>query len=205
MKTNGLIFFLFILNTLVIRAQEIPSATGNAPSKEFAGKKYPASVYEGDTIVMAYLHTFMVVEERVFKSAKDEKKYRKLVRDVKKAYPYAKLAGERLNNYNKMLEGKSEVEKKILMKEVEKSLKKEFRKDLENMTLSQGKILLKLIDRETGQTSFNLIKDFRGSVPAFFWQSLGSIFEVDLKTNYQPDGDDKEIENIVLLIQRGEL
>jgi len=73
------------------------------------------------------------------------------------------------------------------------------------MTFSQGVILLKLVDRETGTTSFEIVKEFRGTLRAFFWQSLGVIFGINLKTEYDPQGDDKNIEQIVQMIENGTL
>ncbi len=167
------------------------------------GKKYPAIIQGTDTIANLYLPTVLIIEDIVFKSKKEENKYKKLIRDVKKVYPYALAAGKKMKEYNLLLAGKSESEKKRLMKEAENSLKKEFSKDIENMTVNQGRILLKLIDRETGNNSYYLIEEFRGGFSAFFWQSLGRIFDVNLKTQYDPDGEDKQIENIVLMIQKG--
>jgi hypothetical protein len=166
---------------------------------------YPAVIVDGDTMAYRMLPTVLVIDNQVFKSAAEERKYKKLVRDVKKAYPYAKLAGDRIKQYEAMIAGKSEAEKKRMMKDVEKKLKDEFTDDLENLTMSQGRILLKLIDRETGNTSYQLIKDFRGNLSAFFWQSFSRFFDMNLKTNYDPEGEDKQIENIVLLIQRGQI
>jgi hypothetical protein len=168
-------------------------------------KYFPAIIVDGDTMAYRMLPTVLIVNDRVFKSASEERKYKKLIRDVKKAYPYARLAGDRIKQYEAMVAGKSEAEKKRMMKDVEKQLKAEFSDDLENLTMTQGRILLKLIDRETGNTSYQLIKDFRGSISAFFWQSFGRFFDVNLKTNYDPEGEDKQIENIVLLIQRGQI
>lgn len=196
-------FFFIVANCL---AQDALIGDMQAPPiklKTPKGKKYPAVVEGTDTIINLYLPTILVVEEMVFKSKKEESKYKKLVRDVKKVYPYALAAGKKMKEYNLLLAGKSESEKKRLMKEAENSLKKEFTKDIENMTVNQGRILLKLIDRETGNNSYHLIEEFRGGFSAFFWQSLGRIFDVNLKTQYDPDGEDKQIENIVLMIQKG--
>lgn len=167
------------------------------------GKRYPATIQGNDTIATLYLPTVLIIEDIVFKSKRDENKYKKLVRDVKKVYPYAKAAGQKMKEYNQLLAGKSESEKKRLMKDAENSLKKEFSKDIENMTVNQGRILLKLIDRETGNNSYYLIEEFRGGFSAFFWQSIGNIFDINLKTQYDPDGEDRQIENIVLMIQKG--
>ena len=91
------------------------------------------------------------------------------------------------------------------MTKAEKELVGQFEKDIKNLTFTQGHILLKLIDRETGNSSYQLIKDMRGNLSASLWQSLARVFSTDLKAKYDPDGDDKQVEEIVLLIERGEI
>jgi hypothetical protein len=98
-------------------------------------------------------------------------------------------------------------ERKKLMREAEKNLKVEFKKDLENLTVNQGKILMKLIDRETGNSSYDLVKEYRGKMTAFFWQSFAVIYDDDLnmKVRYDKDGDDRIIEEIIGMIDRKEI
>ncbi|MFN4854488.1 MAG: DUF4294 domain-containing protein, partial [Bacteroidota bacterium] len=94
-------------------------------------------------------------------------------------------------------------EQKKLIRGVEKEIKKEFTKDIENMTYSQGRILLKLIDRETGLTAYQVVKELRGTFSAVFWQSVCLIFDNSLKQEYNPGGDDEEIESIIYLVDQG--
>jgi len=86
---------------------------------------------------------------------------------------------------------------------VEENLKKEFTEDLKNLTITQGRILIKLIDRETGKSSYTLIKELRGSFSAFMWQSLASLFNSSLKVEYDAEGEDKPIEDAIRLIESG--
>lgn len=206
MKLRFLLFIMLIVSYRVC-SQDALIGDAQKPPIQLSKPKnyYPAVIVDGDTMAYRMLPTVLVIDNKVFKSASEERKYKKLIRDIKKAYPYAKLAGDRIKHYESLIAGKSEAEKKRMMKQVEKELKAEFTDDLENLTMTQGRILLKLIDRETGNTSYQLIKDFRGSISAFFWQSFGRFFDINLKTNYDPEGEDKQIENIVLLIQRGEI
>ena len=104
-----------------------------------------------------------------------------------------------------IIKAKNDHDRKVLMKNAEAQLKTEFEKDIRDMTYSQGKILVKLIDRETGKTSYQIIKDFRGSIQALFWQTLARIFDGNLKLEYDPFGDDKDIEEIVLKIESGDI
>jgi hypothetical protein len=170
-------------------------------------RKYRSTIYKGDTIAVVDLKTAIITGPRVFKDAEAERKYKKLVRDVKKAYPYAKIAGQRIKEYNDLIADKKNRERKKLMKEAERNLKYEFKKDLENLTVSQGKILMKLIDRETGNSSYDLVKEYRGRVTAFFWQSFAVIYDDDLnmKVRYDKEGDDRMIEEIIQMIDRQEI
>lgn len=131
---------------------------------------------------------------------------RRLIRNIKKVYPYARLASIKLWEYDGLLK-KAETarERKKLMKQAEKELESEFGDELKKLNITQGRILLKLIDRETGETSFDLVQDLRGKFAAFFWQSLARIFGYNLKADYDPDGRDKKIEEIVQLIEEGKI
>ena len=165
-----------------------------------------AIIIDGDTLPYLELKEVVIQAPSDFVSQKEAKKITKLIRDVKKAYPYAKLAGVKLKQLDELLATISdEKEKKKLLKQAEDDLVSQFEEDIKNMTFSQGVILLKLVDRETGTTSFEIVKEFRGTLRAFFWQSLGVIFGINLKTEYDPQGDDKNIEQIVQMIENGTL
>jgi hypothetical protein len=165
----------------------------------------PAVIENGDTIAYMSLPEVIIYADRPFANEKEKQKWNKLKRDVKKAYPYAILASIKLKEYNaKLLNMKTEVERKAYMKKAEKELKKQFEKDLKNLTLSQGRILIRLIDRETGSTSYSLVKDLRGSFSAFCWQTVAAVFNSSLKAEYDPTkGEDKMIEQIIGLIESG--
>jgi Domain of unknown function (DUF4294) len=166
----------------------------------------PFIVDEGDTIpvvnlpVVDILSAFGPDDEEAFK------KYLKLRRDVLRAYPYAKLAANQLKIINDSLAKiPSERAQKKYIKATEKQMKEKFEKDLRKLTYTQGRILIKLVDRETGNTSYALVKDLRGGLQAFFWQSLARFFGANLKSEYDPEGEDRMIEGIVRAIERGEI
>ena len=100
-----------------------------------------------------------------------------------------------------MLAGLPEKEQKALMKEAELKIKKQYTKEIERLTFSQGIILLKLVDRETGKTTYRIVDELRGAFTAFFYQTIARLFKYNLKENYDPNGADKEIEHIVRLIE----
>ena len=205
MKTFKLIQVALLVANACLAQNELLGEPGS-PAINLE-KKYRSTIFKGDTIAVVDLKTAVITGARVFKDADAEKKYRRLVRDVKKAYPYAKNAGQRIKEYNDLIADKKNRERKKLMKEAEKNLKAEFKKDLENLTVNQGKILMKLIDRETGNSSYDLVKEYRGKMTAFFWQSFAVIYDDDLnmKVRYDKEGDDKLIEEIIQMIDRQEI
>jgi len=164
----------------------------------------PVAVVDGDTIPYVRLSESEVFGYKIFKSSREERQYDRLVRNVRIVYPYAKLAGEMLKDYEQILiNTASEKERKKIMKDLEDELNREYGDELKKLTVTQGKILIKLIDRQTGESSFDLVKDLRGSFRAFFYQSFARIFGLNLKVKYDPEGEDKSIETIVRMIERG--
>lgn len=168
--------------------------------------KVLATIVNGDTIPLINMVSVEVVAPLSAEAAASQKAYLKLRRDVLRAYPYAKLAAVELKFINDSIAKiPNENKRKAFIKETEKQMKKEFEKDLKKLTLTQGRILIKLVDRETGNTSYQLVKELRGSLQAFFWQGLAKLFGSNLKNEYDGVGDDQAIEKIVQQIERGEL
>lgn len=159
----------------------------------------------GDTIPTVTLQPITVAENRVFASKREERKWSRLKRDVAKVYPYSKLAGKKLKQYNDLMVGMNAKEQKKMLRKAEDELKAEFEDDIRGMTLNQGRILIKLIDRESGNTSYGLVKDLRGSFQAVFWQSVARIFKANLKSSYDPNSnsEDRMIEDIIISIDEG--
>ena len=161
-------------------------------------------IENGDTIIHKNLPEIIVMPEIDFKNPRQERRYHSYIRKVKKVYPYARLAGEMLREYEpKYYALTDERERRKMMKDLEQQLLDEYKDDLKKFTISEGRILLKLIDREAHRTSYTLIKDFRGGVSAFFWQSIARLFGGDLKVEYDPYGEDRILEQIVMLIEVG--
>jgi lipopolysaccharide export LptBFGC system permease protein LptF len=134
------------------------------------------------------------------------RQYEKLVLNIKKVYPYALIVRVKLAEVNEELKNYSnEREKKRYLKDVEKDVFKQYQNDIENMTISQGRLLIKLIDRETQNTSYTLIREYRGKFSAAFWQSIARIFGTNLKEEYDPYGEDALIEAIIKEIDAGRL
>lgn len=137
---------------------------------------------------------------------RDFRKYEKLIYNIKKVYPYAIVVRERLNQVNEEMKAiDSERERKAYLKEVEKDVFAKYEDEIAHLTISQGKILIKLIDRETQNTSYDLIKEYRGRISAAFWQGIARLFGTNLKAEYDRFGDDAAIEMILLEIEAGRL
>jgi hypothetical protein len=159
-----------------------------------------------DTVAVIDLNEITIRSFPIFKGKRDIRTHTKLVRNVKKVYPYARLAGIKLREYETILaEAKNDKERKRIIKEAEAELKEEFGDELRELTFSQGKILIKLVDRETGESSFELVKELRGSFSAFFYQAFARIFGYNLKVKYDPEGEDRKIEHIVQMIETGQI
>jgi Domain of unknown function (DUF4294) len=166
----------------------------------------PAKVLDGDTMPYLVLDEITINPLNPFADIKNKPKFSKLIRDVKKVYPYAVISGIKLKEYNEQLAKISnETEKKVLMKKAEEDIKAQFSKDIEDMTRSQGRILLKLIFRQTGVSSYAILKELRGSLTAFFYQGIARLNGVNLKSEYDPKDEDKAIEEIVKQIENGSL
>ena len=139
-------------------------------------------------------------------SEEEKNAFLRMVYNVRRTYPYAVLAKERMDRYNAM---KAEVSKKKeqrkYLREEEAAIKRDFMEDLKNMTRSQGAILIKLLARQTDTTAYFLLKDFRGNARALAYQSVARLWGYNLKENYRPQDRDKDIEAIVQLIEQGRL
>lgn len=163
-------------------------------------------VKNGDTIIHRNIIEIVVLPDRQFKNKRQERQYGRFVDKVRKVYPYARLAGQMLDEYEpKYLALDNDKDRRKMMKDLEQQLLDEYKDDMKRMTISEGRILLKLIDRETSRTSFALIKDFRGGVSATFWQGIARLFGSNLKSEYEPQGEDQLLEEVVRLIEVGYL
>lgn len=126
--------------------------------------------------------------------------------NVRRVYPYALIVRVKLDEVNEALvQMKDDNERKKFLREFEKQVFREYEDDMRQLTITQGKILIKLIDRETQNTSYDLIKTYRGTITAAFWQGIARIFGTNLKEKYDPYGEDALIERIIYEIENGYL
>ena len=133
-------------------------------------------------------------------------RYQRLIYNLKKVYPYALVVRARLGAINEELEKiPNERDRKKYLRQTEKDIFGEYEDDVRDMTITQGRLLIKLIDRETRMTSYDLIRQYRGNISAAFWQGIARIFGTNLKAEYDPYGEDAIIEIVLNELESGNL
>ena len=197
-----LLIVVFLVSSLCVSGQKVRT-------EDMAGEQVymlETEVADGDTIPHVLLAEVKVVPEWKYKNKREKRVYNRLVRNIKVALPYARLAANKLHEIDAELARiEGEEERKKYLKTAEKKLFNDFEQPLRKLTFSQGRMLIKLIDRETGNTSYSLIKEFKGGFSAFFWQSVARLFGSNLKAEYDAEREDRMIEHIVILIDNGML
>jgi hypothetical protein len=197
-------FFYSLFLILGIGAYAQDEALPENPLASSKGLRVPAVIVDGDTFASFNIQAVYIFEDYVFKDKKAASQWTRLKYNVKKAYPYALIAEARLKEIDATLATLgTEKEKKSYLDIEEKKLKDEFESQLKNLTVTQGRILIKLIDRQTGHTSYELVKRMRGKFSAFMWQSVAVIFGENLKEEYDGKGEDQMIEQAIRLVEAG--
>lgn len=198
MKRILFIAFFFSFITVYLHAQEQTTSIN--------GYLVPACIYEGDTIASLRLPTLYCFKPLKFKNKKQQQKYYRLVRNVKKTLPIAKEVNRAIiETYEFLQTLPNEKAKEKHLQAVEKSVKEQYTPRMKKLTFSQGKLLIKLINRETDSSSYELVKAFLGPFKAGFYQAFAAIFGASLKKEYHPEGEDAEIERIVLMVESGQI
>ncbi len=161
------------------------------------------TVYNGDTLLVAKVATVPIFRPGR-RGDNALKRYRRLINAVRVTYPIAQEASRRLAQMERDLENiPKNADRKEYIKNIEKELKREYTPILKRMSVYQGRVLLKLIDRQTGDTSYELVKELRGAFAAFFWQNIARIFGANLKTEYDAATEDALLEGIIQLYEEG--
>lgn len=165
------------------------------------------SILDGDTIPLFKLREITVRSTSMLLTPEEIRKNQKLIRNVKKMLPYAKIGKKRLDELELACANLPAKKRTELIKKAEKDITNEYSEELKACTFSQGKVLLKLIDRETGRTSYTLVNELRGKIRAGVYQTFGRIFGYNLKTHYDPKNnkEDDLIERICRSIEHGKL
>ena len=202
--------------TLINPSEVIASATEDAATNEIPSpvtKLYKGYYHfkddeTGDTMLMIVFNPRIVLPKERFKSKKQEQFYWKTVRDVRKCLPYAKLiCSMLLETYEYLETFPTQKEKEKFMKDYESAIFAQYKPVMKTFTRSQGQMMMKLINRETNQSSYHIVKAFLGGFRASFWYAFGKLFGVSMRSAYRPDSDEKDaiIERICIRIEMGEL
>ena len=163
-------------------------------------------LHEGDSLLYMEMDNVYVYPQIEFKSEKQAANYMRLVRNVKKVLPIAKVVNKILLETYEYLETLPDKKSRDAhLKVVEKSDFEEYKPTMKKLTYSQGKLLIKLVYRECNSTTYDIVKAFLGPIRAGFWQAFSSVFGASLRKGYDPDGADRLTERVVLMVEAGQL
>ncbi|WP_295711187.1 DUF4294 domain-containing protein [Mucilaginibacter sp.] len=176
-------------------------AQSDKPALMIVGKndtiRVAVTSIDGELVPWVVCAPVRIVDTRIFASDADRDNYRRLRYNVMKVLPYARFAGQRYAKLQRDLALTGDKKKqKELIGTCETEIKTLFNKEIKNLTISQGEVLIKLIDRETGTTSYTMVKELKGGFKAFMFQSVASIFGHNLKETYDPE-EQRDIEAIL--------
>lgn len=200
---NIMVLLLFLFSVKEARAQQVITKPSQMEKPLVLA---PMCVYEGDTIPYFTLPTVHIFKPIYFKNNRERQKYNKLVRDVKKVLPLSKeIRRAVLETYEVLQTLPTEKARNAHIKAVEKSVKKQYTPIMKKLTFSQGKLLIKLVDRQTNSTGYELVKAFMGPLKAGFYQAFAALFGASLKKEYDATGDDAMVERVIILVENGQI
>ena len=206
MKMRGKFIMTITLLCLTVSMLRAQGRADDAPPSTKSVYLTPMCVYQGDTIPCVQLSTVYIFKPMVFKNKRDMRRYYRLIRDVKKVLPIAnEVRTAIIETYEYLQTLPDEEARQRHLKYMEKSIKQQYTPRMKKLTFSQGKLLIKLIDRQTNSTGFELVRAFLGPFRAGFYQAFAALFGASLKKQYDPEGEDALTERIVLLVESGQL
>lgn len=194
------LFTLLLFISSALSSQDDPTIPITQP-----GYKCRAEVVNGDTVPVIDLPDMYVYTEFVFRNNRQREQWTRIKYNVKKVYPYAILAAAKLKEYDRVLERMpDEKMKKAYLRVCERDLKNEFEDELKELSINQGRVLMKLIDRETGKTTYEIVKEMRGGFEACMWQAVARIFGNNMKDDYDANLEDIMIERAIKVVESGQ-
>ena len=209
---SRILALVFMVVSAAVALAQAPVPTEVTPisglQQVFKGKYHFIDQATGDTVCMIVFNPITIYPRERFRNKKEERFYWRTVRDVRKTLPYAKLiCSTLLETYEYLETFPTEKEKQDYLKQFEKEIFNQYKPVMKTFTRSQGKMLVKLINRETDQSSYNIVKAFLGAFRAGFWQTFGRFFGVNMKAGYHPEKnkEDAVIERICVRIETGQL
>jgi len=200
MKRTLLILFTLTLTTLSTVAQEDLGDPTFVPTVK-VGK----TLVDGDSIQYMEMSNVYVYPELTFKSKRQQQAYTRLVKNVKKVLPIAKQVRQIIIETAEFTETLPPSERDAHLKKVEQSIVKEYKPQMKKLTFSQGKLLIKLVDRECHSTAYEAMQAFIGPIRSGMWQAFAWMFGASLKKGYEPEGTDRLTERVVLMVEAGQL
>lgn len=203
MKCNYLYIIILIIALYCLSIGSISAQQSRSDKR--VTDSIAVQIKNGDTLYLAYLHDLYVFPPMKFKNQKQEKFYWRTVRDVKKTLPIAKILNQEMIRTDHIMSQMTKREQRRFWKNYEKILYSQYEDQFRKMTASQGQMLMKLIDRESGKTSYNVIKQYKGGFVANFWQAVAKMVGNDLKAEYDGNDADQITERIILLVEAGQL
>lgn len=211
MIRKAIILTLSLFLSGIVHAQEdvdelLPEEPRNYKLKLQRYRYVKTEVFEGDTIYRYLLPELWVYPPLRFKSEKQRRAYNRLVYNIKKVLPLAQQVNGLIEETYETLEMlPTKKEKEAHISAVEKDIKAQYTPEMKKLTYSQGKLLIKLVDRECNQSSYEIVQAFFGPTKATFYQIFAWTFRASLKKEYRPDDEDKLIERIVRQVETGQL
>ena len=203
-----LLFLLLSASANVVQAQDEGGVVLPSVLKHAVAKWGYVIDAKGDTIYKVIMNNIIVYPEETFRNKEEEEIYWRTVRDVRKTLPYAKLINRTLQETYEFIETfPTQKEKENYLRRFEKEVFNQYKPEMKKLTKNQGKTLIKLVNRETNQKSYYIIKAFMGTFRAGFWQTFGRFFGVNMKDGYSPNSNRKDamLERICVKIEQGKL
>ena len=184
MNRYALVLYLCLVS-ISIWSQTVPVQGGTETKITLEGRVYPALITEdGDTLILVDLDNVSITALRTFANDEEYRKYQRFRNYAAKVYPYAKEAIRIFRELEYASQHMSKREQKKRISELEVELTKEFEEPLKNLTKLQGKIMIKMIEKETGKPIYHIIKDLKGGFKAFYWNMFSKLYSYDLKEGY---------------------
>ncbi len=205
-RLSALFFLVFLLLSLQVKADDKNGKASNDTLQVAVYVRVNRAYYQGDSIPNVKLHEFYRYSPLSFKNNAERERYNRMVKNIKLVFPYAQLVRTTLietHDYLQSLPNEKARKRHIAL--VEKGVKEQYTPVVKKLSRSQGKLLVKLIDRECGQTSYEMVKAFLGPLKAGVYQVVAGIFGNSLTKHYDPDGNDKYTERIVRMVESGQI
>ena len=197
---RSLFFLCLLLTTLSVAAQDDLGDSTFVPMV-----KVSKTLVDGDSIQYMELSNVYVYPDLTFKSKRQQQSYMRLVKNVKKVLPLAKQVRQIIIETAEFTETLPPSERDAHLKRVEQAIVKEYKPQMKKLTFSQGKLLIKLVDRECNSTAYEAMQAFIGPVRSGMWQAFAWMFGASLKKGYEPEGTDRLTERVVLMVEAGQL